>query len=189
MNSTLITILVVAAVLAIVVVALYNSIIGGHNRAQRAWADVLTYERQKSRILDALQQEAGSYKEYEQKVLTDITRLRSAIGELPTQADGNALVKAQAATRELLGGLRVAFEAYPDLKASQVVNNLMREITEQQENVGAAVVIFNGEVERFNNTIQMFPGSLVNNLLNKKSPVTPFSDSEASRSFEYKPNF
>ncbi|MDR0279258.1 MAG: LemA family protein [Paucimonas sp.] len=189
MSSTLVTLLVIAAVVAIVVISLYNSIIGGANRAQRAWSDVLTYERQKTRVLDALQQQVGSYKEYEQKILTDITRLRSAIHGLPDQANGQSLVGSQQATRELLNDLRVVFEAYPDLKAAEVVNNLMREIAEQQENVGAAVVIFNGEVERFNNTIQMFPGSLVNGMLNKKSAIVPFSDSEASRSFEYKPNF
>ncbi len=189
MSSTLITLLVIAGVIALVVISLYNSIIGGANRAQRAWSDVLTYERQKTRVLDALQEQVGSYKEYEQKILTDITRLRSAIHGLPDQANGNALAKSHGATRELLGDLRIAFEAYPDLQAAEIVNNLMREIAEQQENVGAAVVIFNGEVERFNNTIQMFPGSLVNGMLNKKSAIVPFHDSQAQAGFEYRPNF
>lgn len=65
---------------------------------------------------------------------------------------------------------------------------MMREIAEQQENVGAAITIFNRNVELFNNSIQMFPGSLVNGLLNKKPAVTPFSDTEASSAFDYKPN-
>lgn len=30
--------------------ASYNGIIRDHNRAQRAWSDVLTYERQKTKI-------------------------------------------------------------------------------------------------------------------------------------------
>jgi LemA protein len=65
----------------------------------------------------------------------------------------------------------------------------MREITEQQENIGAAITIFNGAVEVFNNSIQMFPNSFVNGCLNKKSIIIPFSDSQASAAFEYKPNF
>lgn len=82
----------------------------------------------------------------------------------------------------------MAFEAYPELKASELMNNLMREIAEQQENVGAAIVIFNGEVERFNNSIQMFPGSLVNSVMNKHSAVTPFTDDQATSAFDYTPN-
>jgi LemA protein len=171
------------------VIALYNGIIGGYNRAQRAWADVLTYERQKTKVLDALQQQVASYQDYEQRVMADITRLRSAIAALPAEADGNALVNAEKATKALMSGLRIAVEAYPDLKASEVMNNLMREIAEQQENVGAAVVIFNREVEGFNNSIQMFPGSLVNSTMNKKNAITPFSDAEAEKGFDYKPNF
>ncbi|MBA1280309.1 LemA family protein [Stutzerimonas stutzeri] len=180
----------VIGVLAIgFVIALYNGIIGGYNRAQRAWADVLTYERQKAKVLDALQERVTSYKDYETRVMTDITRLRSAIDALPSQADGNALVGAERATKALMSGLRIAVEAYPDLKASEIMNNLMREIADQQENVGAAVVIFNREVEGFNNSIQMFPGSLVNSALNKKTLIRPFSDAEAEKGFDYKPNF
>jgi len=186
-----ITIILLAAIIIVPLIVMmhYNGIIGDHNRAQRAWADVLTYERQKSKVLDALQEQARLYREHEQTVLGDITRLRSAIAELPHQADGQALAAAEAATHSLLGGLRVAFEAYPELKASEVVNNLMREIAEQQENVGAAIVIFNSEVERFNNGIEMFPGSLINNNMNKKSPITPFTDFQAAAAFDYKPNF
>ncbi|WP_236247916.1 LemA family protein [Pseudomonas mosselii] len=172
----------------LIVISLYNGIVGNHNRVKRAWADVLTYERQKSKVLDALQEQAGLYRDHEQGVLAGITRLRSAIAELPVEADGKTLAKAEDATRSLLGGLRVAFEAYPELKASELMNNLMREIAEQQQNVGAAIVIFNGEVERFNNGIQMFPGSLVNSVMNKHAPVTAFTDIQAASAFDYTPN-
>ncbi len=54
-------------------------------------------------------------------------------------------------------------ENYPDLKASQLYNNLMSEISEQQENIGAAPIrIFNQNVEDFNNGIEVFPNSLIN---------------------------
>lgn len=170
-------------------IVLYNGIIGAHNRAQRAWADVLTYERQKTKVLDALQPQVGNYQSHEQKLLTSITQLRSAIAGLPTEADGRALVTTEKATLALMDSLRVTYEAYPDLKAAEVVTHFMQEITEQQENIGAAITVFNREVEQFNNKIQMFPGSFVNANFNKKSSIAPFSDSEAQSGFEYKPNF
>jgi len=179
----------ILVVLVISLIVLYNGIIGAHNRAQRAWADVLTYERQKTKVLDALQPQVGNYQDYEQKLLTDITQLRSAIAGLPAAADGRALVTTEKATLALLDSLRVTYEAYPDLKAAEIVTSFMREIAEQQENIGAAVTVFNREVELFNNKIQMFPGSFVNGTFNKKSPITPFSDAEAQKGFEYKPNF
>lgn len=188
MDIPLIVTLVVVALVILTVLGIYNGIIGGHNRVQRAWADVLVYERQKTKVLDQLQQLVEQFKDYESALLEKITGLRSAIKSLPAAANGDALASVENASKELLGGIRVAFEAYPDLKASEPVNNMMREIAEQQENVGAAITIFNRNVELFNNSIQMFPGSLVNGLLNKKPAVTPFSDTEASSAFDYKPN-
>jgi LemA protein len=189
MTATLIVIAVAIALVALLVLGIYNGIIGGHNRAQRAWSDVLVYERQKIKVLDALQEQATGFKAHEKEILERITTLRSAITALPQNADGKALAAVEDGTKGLLGGLRVAFEAYPELKAGDVVNHLMREIVEQQENVSAAISIFNSEVERFNNSIQMFPGSIVNSSLNKKSVIRNFSDTDASKSFGYQPGF
>lgn len=189
METSLYIIAAAVALVSLAVIGLYNTIIGGYNRAQRAWSDVLAYERGKTKVLEALLEQAKLFKDYESRVVETVTRLRSAIGDLPKEANGDALSAVERGTKELLGGLRVAVEAYPDLKASDVVNNLMREISEQQDNVAAAITIFNREVERFNNSVQMFPGSLVNGLLSKKAAVNPFADEAASAGFGYRPNF
>ncbi|WP_277761848.1 LemA family protein [Pseudomonas sp. A34-9] len=188
MDITLTLAIVIAVVMIIAGFSIYNGIIGGHNRVQRAWSDVLVYERQKTKVLDQLQKVLADFMVFESSLLEKIAGLRSAIHSLPAGADGNALSTVETASRELMGGLRVTFEAYPDLKASEVANNTMREIAEQQENVGAAITIYNRNVELFNNSIEMFPGSVVNGLFNKKPRVTPFTDTEASQSFSYTPN-
>ncbi|MIL09603.1 LemA family protein [Salmonella enterica subsp. enterica] len=184
----MIIILVVLAAIALWALVTYNGIIGDHNRAQRAWSDVLAYERQKTKVLDALEAQASSFKQYEADVLTGITNLRSAIGRLPGEPDGQKLGAVQEGTKSLVAGLNAVFEAYPQLGSAGVVNNLMREIAKQEEDVGAAVTIFNRAVQDFNNRIQQFPGSLINSNLNKKTAINPFVDSQASASFEYKPN-
>ncbi|MGY1891216.1 LemA family protein [Pseudomonas sp. SDT291_1_S447] len=188
MDIALILSAVIAVVIILVGVGIYNDIIGGHNSVQRAWSDVLVYERQKTKVLDQLQNVLADFMVFEASLLEKITGLRSAVHALPAGADGHALTKVETASRELMGGLRIAFEAYPDLKASEAANNMMREIAEQQENVGAAITIYNRNVELFNNTVEMFPGSVVNGLFNKKTRVTPFTDTEASQSFSYTPN-
>lgn len=184
----LIVVLIVTALVALYILATYNGIIGDHNRAQRAWSDVLAYERQKTKVLDALEMQAKSFKEYEAGVLKTITSLRTAIENLPSEADGGKLAEVQGGTKTLLGGLNAVFEAYPNLGTTTVVNSLMREIAKQEEDVGAAVTIFNRTVQDFNNRIEQFPGSLVNGSLNKKTAITAFTDTKAASSFEYKPN-
>ena len=39
--------LVIAIALGVLAYVHYNKIVGAHNRAQRAWSDVLTYQRQR----------------------------------------------------------------------------------------------------------------------------------------------
>lgn len=182
--TPILIILGVLFVICLIIWMIYNGIIGNNNQTKRAWADVLVYERQKIKTLDALKAEADSYKNFEEGALAKIIGLRSQISALPEGADASALAATQSSTQSLMSSLRLSVEAYPELQASKVLNNLMREIAEQQENVAAALSIFNASIETFNNSIQMFPGSLVNNTMNKLKAKESFKDSQASSSFD-----
>lgn len=177
------------AVVILLVVVIYNGIIKRMNAVARAWADVVVQERQKNNVIPALEKIAAEYKEYEASIMTQVTELRSSLKRLDTrEVDLGTLAETRTKTVSLLSGLYAVAENYPDLKASDLFRNLMAEITEQQENVGAAVRIFNRNVEDFNNGIETFPNSLVNGVLNKKKKLDTFSDSQAESGFEYRPN-
>lgn len=178
----------VIALVVIGVIVLYNGIIGKHNAVDRAWASVLTQERQKNKIIPMVEQLVEQYKLHESEVLTRVTELRSAIAQMNEGVDADKLAAAERQTKQLMQGLQVTVEAYPELKASDTYLKVMAEISEQQEQVGAAIRIFNANVEDFNNAIEMFPGSLINGMLARKQKIRSFSDSEAQAGFEYKPN-
>lgn len=189
MSIEIIVACAVLAILLLIVLAIYNGIIKRKNSVHRAWSDVITQERQKNKIIPMLESAVSQYKEFEQGLQTRITELRASLSKLSSdKIDATALANAESSTAALMKGIQVAVENYPDLKAAELFNNLMREISEQQENIGAAIRIFNKNVEDFNNGIQVFPNSLVNSMLNKEMPIEPFTDSEALSGFEYKPN-
>ncbi|MCL1044510.1 LemA family protein [Shewanella sp. 1_MG-2023] len=175
---------------AIIIFSIYNAIVKEHNAVQRGWADVLTQERQRSRIIPELDRVLQEHKDYEMELLPKITALRKGINALQ---DNNIDTKLQSdvdkASQELIKGINVAVEAYPELKASESFSKFMSEITEQEENVGAAVRIFNQNVANFNNCIQAFPNNMVNGMFNKKQVIEVFTDSKAQAAFEYKPKF
>ncbi|EKE67540.1 LemA family protein [Gallaecimonas xiamenensis] len=182
--------LIIAAVVILAVVLIHNGIIGRLNATQRAWSDVIAQERQKNKILPALEEVAGQYASHEKGLLEKVTALRSALADLSSDTiDTKGLAKAEGQMSDLLRGLNLTVEAYPELKANETYGKLMREITEQQENIGAAIRIFNRNVERFNNGIEIFPNSLVNGLFTRKHRLDTFDDSEAAAGIEYKPNF
>ncbi|MEG1347691.1 MAG: LemA family protein [Hafnia sp.] len=180
---------VIAIILSLVgiCIAIHNGIIANANRIRRSWADVITYQRQKTNILDGLTPHLKGYTDYESGLLKSITSLRSQISELPATPDNASLASVQNNTQALLGGLRVAFEAYPTLEASKILSNVMREIVEQEENIGASIQIYNASVEYFNNSIQTVFGSLINRMFTGKQEAESFSDSKAASNFEFAP--
>ena len=91
--------------------------------------------------------------------------------------------------KELMRSLNVVVENYPELKANEIYLKMMNEIEEQNENVGAAITIFNRNVELFNNQIQIFPHNIINTMTVGKKAIRPFRDTAAMQNFDYRPNF
>ncbi len=173
-----------------IVVGLRNGIVSAKNRVKRAWADVIAYQRKKLNVIPALEEGLKKYQAYEEGVLKSLTALRSSVAKLSDdQVNVGDLQEVDQHSKALLSGLRVAVEAYPVLKASELYAGWMRELAEAEENIAAAIVIFNGTVQGFNDNIQEFPGNLVNSWFNHEGTLETFSDSKAQGQFEYQPTF
>lgn len=177
-------------IMLIIVMICYNMIISNKNAVVRAWADVITYERQKNNVLGDLEQAIKGYQAYEGDLQVKITLLRTALKEIKLDELNNKILKeVEEQTRALIKGINLALENYPNLKAVTLVQKFMKELAKQQENIAAAITIFNKNVEEFNNSIELFPGHIVNNFLNKLVTIEPFVDQQALAAFEYKLNW
>jgi len=172
------------------IVSLRNGIVSSKNRAKRAWADVIAYQRKKLKVIPALEQGLKDHQAYEQGVLQGLTALRSSVTKLSSDSvDVGQLREVDHLSKALLPALRLTVEAYPELKTSELYAGWMRELSEAEENIAAAIVIFNGTVQGFNDRIQEFPGNLVNSWFNRERPLETFTDSAAQSEFEYRPTF
>lgn len=179
-----------AFILILVIVYLYNQIVNVYNSVRRAWADVLTQERQRGRIIPELEKALKEHTDFESDLQTKITKLRQGIDSLrDDEIDTQKYREITQVSKELMGSINVAVENYPNLKASESFAKYMHEITNQEDNVGAALRIFNQNVEEFNSLLQRIPTNLINSWFNKKAIIEVFSDQTAESSFDYKPNF
>jgi LemA protein len=189
MGTGTIVLIAVAVILVIkvsVIVSLRNGIVQAKNRVQRAWANVLTYERRKLNVIPAMSDKLKEYQEYEAGLQRQLTELRGlAQGLSEHEVDVGSLKDVEECSRSLLAGIKVAVEAYPELKTSELYAGWMKELAESEDNVAAAIVIFNAGVQGFNDRIQMFPGNWVNALFNKERSLGTFTDSEASAGIEF----
>ena len=181
--------IVVAMILVLkvsVIISLRNGIVRAKNRVQRAWSDVLTYERRKLNVVPTIAEKLKEYQEYESGLQRQLTQLRGlAQGLTEETVDVGSLKDVEECSRALLAGIKVAVEAYPELKASELYAGWMRELAESEDNVAAAIVIFNAGVQGFNDRIQLFPGNWVNAMLNKERSLPTFTDSAARSGIEF----
>jgi len=71
-----------------------------------------------------------------------------------------------------LQGLRVAVEAYPDLKANQNFKQLQDEIADIENKLAAARRFFNSATKELNNAVETFPSNILAIIFNfKREPM------------------
>ena len=67
-----------------------------------------------------------------------------------------------------LGGIMVAVENYPDLKASDNFIQLQRSLNEVEEQISASRRSYNAAVTDYNNGVEMFPTNLIAGMMSLK---------------------
>jgi LemA protein len=80
---------------------------------------------------------------------------------------------------KMLGGIMVAVENYPDLKANQNFLQLQAALNEIEEQISAARRAYNASVTDYNNSVEMFPTNIVAGMMGyKRKKVFEIGESE-----------
>jgi LemA protein len=150
---------ILALVVALVVIGMYNSLVRGRNHVREAWAGIDTELKRRYDLIPNLVETVKGYAAHERTVLERVvearTRAVASTGSPASQAqDENFLVQA---LRQLFA-LR---EGYPDLKASQNFLALQKQLAETEDRIQAARRLYNGNVREFNNRCEMFPTNVL----------------------------
>lgn len=151
----------VTAALVLYIIWVFNRLVQGRNACVNARASIDVNLTRRHQLIPNLVSSVSGYTDHERATLEAVTRARSA-GIAALGGSSSPLVEAQIDAQ--LGRLIANVEAYPDLKADALFINLMRNLTEAEEQISASRRAFNGQVMRQNNLVQQFPTLLVANL-------------------------
>ncbi|HAQ36158.1 MAG TPA: hypothetical protein DCQ53_12465, partial [Alphaproteobacteria bacterium] len=106
----------IIAVLAVILVLIYNRLVALRQTTNQAWGDIDVQLKQRQDLVPNLVETVKGYASHEQETLEKVVQARN-------QAVSAGSVKEQAQAENMLSGaLRQLFalsEAYPDLKANQ----------------------------------------------------------------------
>jgi LemA protein len=153
-----IIILIIAAIIAIWLVSLYNKLVKLRNNRENSFADIDVQLRQRHDLIPQLVDAVKGYMKHESTVLTDVTNARANAINASTIGDK---IAAENQLSSALRGLQVAVEAYPDLKASQNFMNLQEEISDVENKLAAARRFFNSATKEYNNAVEVFPSNII----------------------------
>lgn len=164
MSPTLIVIIVLALVV-LWVIFLYNGLIRLRNRTKEAWSDIDVQLKRRHDLIPNLIESVKGYMKHERELLENITSARA--GAMAAQSAGNTseLAKQEGVLGNLLGGLRIAMEAYPDLKANTNMAQLMDELSDTENKIQASRRFYNGMVRDFNIKMETFPNNMIAGML------------------------
>lgn len=170
--------LIIGIVVVLLIILLFNSLIGKRNQVNNAFAGIDSYLKKRYDLVPNLISSVQTYMIHEKSTLTEITELRTkAISGTLTDDEkidlNNKMSKA-------LHSINIAVENYPDLKANTNFLQLQAALNEIEEQLSAARRAFNAAVNSYNNAVQMFPTNIFALIMGMKSKAY-FEAIEAER--------
>ena len=171
--GTMTVLLIIAGLVILWVVLVYNGLITLRNRVKEAWSDISVQLKRRYDLIPNLIETVKRYSKFEKSVLTDVTKARTeAMNAKGIEEKG----KAENMLTDALKTIFAVAESYPDLKASANYLDLQDELSDTENKIEASRRFYNGQVRDFNTKLETFPTSLIGNQL--KFTTQPFFEME-----------
>jgi LemA protein len=156
----------VVVVLVLVVMGIYNGLVGKRLETQNAWSQIDVQLKRRYDLIPNLVETVKGYAAHEKDTLERVTQARNQA----IAARGPA--ESAAAENALTGALKTLFavsEAYPDLKANQNFLGLQEELTSTENKIGFARQHYNDSVSQYNTALLRFPSNMVGGMFGFKA--------------------
>lgn len=154
MNMNLVLVAAVAVVIAVVVIGIYNRLVGLRQAVRQGVADIDAQLRQRHDLIPNLVETVKGYASHESDTLEAVIAARNAA------ANGAPSSAGEQQLRGALDNLLALGEAYPDLKASANFQALQGELADVEDKLAAARRALNAAAARFNAARESFPAVL-----------------------------
>jgi LemA protein len=167
---------VVALVLGVMAMGVYNNLVSLSQAVDAGWAQVENVYQRRADLIPNLVATVQGAANFEKSTLQAVTEARASVGKV--EISGSELVnnpeafarfqKAQDALSSALSRLLVVSEQYPDLKATQAFRDLQSQLEGAENRIAVERMRFNQAAQAYNTARQHFPAVLFANMLGFK---------------------
>jgi LemA protein len=171
MNIAVIVVLIVVMVIVVAAIVAYNGLVALRNRFKASFAQIDVALKRRYDLIPNLVETTKGYLKHERETLEAVTAARTQAYEASQRAAANPanaaamrdLMQADSQMTSMLGRLFAVAEAYPDLKASQNMMQLMTELSSTEDKVASARQVYNEAVMQYNTARETFPSVIIAN--------------------------
>lgn len=164
--SVVLIIGIIVAVVAVIIIAMYNKFVTLQTRVKEASSDIEVQFKRRYDLIPNLIETVKGYANFEQSTLQKVTEAR-------TMAMNAGNLKEETGAQDTLSGtlksLFAVSESYPDLKANQNFLELQRELTDTENKIQAARRFYNTNVRDFTIATKQFPSNVIAGMFGFKS--------------------
>lgn len=155
---SMIIILIVLAVIAMLVIGIYNRLVALRQTCRQGSADIDAQLRQRHDLVPNLVSTVKGYATHEKETLEGVIEARN-------KAASSHSSDSEAQFKLALDRLLALAEAYPELKANANFQALQGELADIEDKLAAARRALNAAVARYNAAIESFPAVLFAGML------------------------
>jgi len=163
-NLLAVTVIIVIAIIiggifAALYFSTYNNIVSLEATSDEKWAQIEQELQRRYDLIPNVVNAAKLYIEYEGSILEEITNLRSQWASASQTGDVDSINNATGELESGLSRLIVVFENYPELQASQIVEDLIIELEGTENRISTERMRYNEAARDYNVAIKAFPGN------------------------------
>jgi LemA protein len=162
-RRTVVWIIRIVVVLVVLFVAAesvfqFNRLVSWHTKVMARWADVEREYQRRENLIPNLVYAVSKYASYEQGVFKYVSDARETLKTIRSSETSGAQVSSL--LEKTLSRLVALAEEYPDLKATQSIQDLIAEAANTENRIAEAKKEYNHDCETYNQYQSIFPGNV-----------------------------
>lgn len=158
--------LAILVILTFWIISIYNFFVTSKTRIGASIQEIGNQLKRQSELIPNLEASVKGYLAHEKGIFNELTNARKAISNAIDSGDLKKMADAGKMLSDILPKIQVVVESNPEIKASEVVGNLMDELRDTSDKVMYARRLLIDLTADYNVKLVTFPSNLVAGIFN-----------------------
>ena len=153
-------IVIIAILLVIVYIAVYNGLQKAKVYTDESWSQIDVQLKRRNDLIPNLVETTKGYDKHEKETLENVVHLRNQLTNIPSDDHAQTL-KVSNQISDALKSIFALSENYPDLKANQNFLKLQEELTNTENKIAYSRQLYNSSAALYDQKLLTFPSNIV----------------------------